>query len=119
MEKGIFYVTEATVSMVLLGIVIIGCSVQGSEKPAEMVNELYITQCLHDVLKCRFAERDFSLSKMEADFRELFPNRNGFVEVNGARVRIGREGKNAICVNAVHYSAYLGRSELRVLVYTG
>jgi len=119
MEKGICYVTEATVALLLLALVIIGGSARARERPGESMDDLYITQALHDILKCRFVERNLSLHAMELDFRRLFPGKSGLVELNGARISIGEPGKKAISVNAVHYSAYLGRSELRVLVYAG
>lgn len=117
MEKGICYVTEASVALLLLALVIIGSSAQAQEKPGEKMDDLYITQALHDVLKCRFVERNLSLPAMERDFRRLFPGKSGFVELNGARISIGEKGREAISSSAVFYSPGLERNEFAVLVY--
>lgn len=118
MGKGIFYLMEGTIALLLMGMILIAASLHGTQKPGEKINELYITQRLHDLLKCRFIEKNFSLAEMESDFKKLFPGKSGFVELDGERIEIGLGKGKAIAVNAVYYSSDLKRSELRALVYT-
>ncbi|GEM_PF-5580083 len=115
MQNGIYYLTEASLSLLLMSSFLIMVQPQ-QENQAEKISDLYITQCLHDVLKARFIERNPSITEMETDFRRLFPGKSGFVEVNNARVFIGKPGKQAISASAVYYSLY-GKSTLKVLVY--
>lgn len=108
---------EAVLSLVLLGTIIIAVSFYSVEKPVKKTNELYITQKLHDVLKCSFVEGEHSLPQIEADFKRAFPEKSGVIELNNARIRIGEKGRESIAVSAVFYSEKLERNELRLLVY--
>ena len=88
-----------------------------SQHLLEKAGELYITQGLHDLLKARIIEDDFSAEKMRADFEGLFPGKSGSVEADGKRIEIGEGEGRAIAASAVFYSANLSRKELRASVF--
>lgn len=113
MQRGIYYIAEASLSLLLMSLFIITIVPHQTQPKTE---ELYITQCLHDILKARFVERNPSITEMSLDFNRLFPGKNGFVEVNNARIDIGKPGRQAVSASAVYYSRS-GKSRLRVLVY--
>jgi len=117
MSKGIFYVTEAAISLLLLSSIIIVLSAPMEQKPVEKIDELYITQRLHDVIKCRFIENNFSIWELEKDFRLLFPGKSGELKVGEAKMLIGERGSNAIAVNAIHVSDS-SKTEILVLLFT-
>ena len=129
MQRGIIYLTESTISLTLLMAVILFAGVQVWERPSEKTGELYIIQCLHDVLKAQFVKnpgvpdgtplldaRSLSLDVMASDFRAVFPEKSGFVELDGARIEFGEQDCESISVNAVYYSGLLERHELATLV---
>jgi hypothetical protein len=117
MQKGIFYLMESAVALALMAAIIFSLAAFDAPKPAEKAGELYITQGLHDLLKARIIEGDFSAEKMRSDFEMLFPGKSGFVEVDGKRIEIGEGHGRAIAASAVFYSAELDKKELRVSVF--
>jgi hypothetical protein len=117
MQRGIFYLMEAAVALALMAAIIFSLAAFDAPKPAEKAGELYITQGLHDLLKARIIEGDFSAEKMLADFEMLFPGKSGFVEAGGKRIEIGAGEGRAIADSAVFYHADLSRIELRVSVF--
>ncbi len=114
MQRGIYYLAEASTSLLLMSLFIMATI--STQAKTEKTEELYITQCLHDLLKARFIERNPSITEMESDFRHLFPGKSGFVEVNNARIEIGSGGEQAISASAIYYS-HSKKSRLRALVF--
>ncbi|MFH1235185.1 MAG: hypothetical protein V1493_06245 [Candidatus Diapherotrites archaeon] len=117
MQKGIFYLMESAVALALMAAIIFSLSAFDAPKPAEKAGDLYITQGLHDLLKARIIEGDFSAEKMRGDFEALFPGKSGFVEAGGKRIEIGEGSGAAIADSAVFYYANLNRIELRASVF--
>ncbi len=112
-SKGFYFSLEALLGFAVLALIVLSVA----PSPGLDLRLLYTLQKQHDLLATWLAEGIPELSEMESDFRRLFPDASGAIAVNGARVEIGKPGRNPLLTSA-HVSSSDGRlGELSLVVY--
>ena len=81
------------------------------------IGPLLVKQKQHDLLAVWILSRDFDKEHMERDFRLVFPQSGGFIEINGEKVFIGRQSDGISIENAVYVDEDLQLRTISVGVY--
>ena len=107
-NRGFYFTFEAAITL-LLAISLIA-TLQFPQP--ESIDSLLIKQKQHDLLTVWILSRNFNAAEMEGDFRFVFPQSGGFIEIGGEKVLIGKQSREI----SVETATYVGEDlELRTI----
>lgn len=101
---------EALMSLILL-VFFIAVPLQGGGDVEEKLNDLYIIQKEHDLMKVWGMGEELNEEMLREDFEFVFPKKGGIVEVNGGKVFIGSfygggeiiSSEGSVFINGIKY----------------
>jgi len=89
-KSGFTLTVESTIAILFL-ILIISALDMNFDKPKKLLDDLYILQKQHDLLKYWLKEGIFNIEKMSEEFELAFPANCGAIKVNNTEILLNNE----------------------------
>lgn len=109
---------ESALCILFLAIVCSSAANFSFERPSKMLDDLYVLQKQHDILKYWLKKGNFDLQMMSEEFAFAFPSTCGDIKVNGKSIQVNDKfcwnPKNAITESAELIGKKTVRIELTV-----
>ena len=117
MNDNAFYLTiEAIISFILLAS-IISFPIDVQKNTYERLGDLYIIQLENDLLKVWNLSEGINEEEMVKDFKFVFPEKNGLIEINGEEIFIGgKGGKENVATGGIIFADGI-LNEIKVSVF--
>ena len=94
MRKGFYLSLGELIALLLVASALL--ALPESEEPS--FKELVVLQKEHDLLKVWGKTLEFEEKELVQDFQEVFPNRSGFVEIDGKKLSVGEKQEASLVV---------------------
>jgi len=112
-EDGFHFTFEAAITLLLAISLVAALHFPGPEN----IDSLLIKQKQHDLLSVWILARNFNAEEMAGDFRFVFPQSQGFIEIDGEKVFIGEQSGEISVETAAFVGEDLKLREIAVGVY--
>lgn len=116
-NRGLYLSFECLFSLLIL-IMIITTPINFGR---ESLEEIYVLQKQHDLIKVWIKERDFSENTLRSDFEFVFPGKSGIIKLGEREIEIGNleEGYSTKGIAKAYYlNQELELEEMQLIVFS-